>query len=60
MRIALWHSKRHRRSRHLGRWVLLHYTPNEFGLIRFYGIVVQPRAGKPWRDKPNAGVERRR
>jgi RNA-directed DNA polymerase len=60
MRIALWLSKRHRRSRHFGRWALLHFTRNEFGLIRLYGIVVQPRAGKPWRDKPNAGGERRR
>ncbi|WP_198940516.1 group II intron maturase-specific domain-containing protein [Micromonospora sp. CB01531] len=60
MRIALWLSKRHRRSRHFGRWALLNFTPNEFGLIRLYGIVVQPRAGKPWRDKPNAGGERRR
>jgi RNA-directed DNA polymerase len=60
MRIALWLSKRHRRSRHFGRWALLHFTPNEFGLIKLYGIVVQPRAGKPWRDKPNAGGERRR
>jgi group II intron reverse transcriptase/maturase len=60
MRLALWLSKRHRRSRHFGRWALLNLTPNEFGLIRLYGIVVQPRAGKPWRDKPNAGGERRR
>jgi group II intron reverse transcriptase/maturase len=60
MRLALWLSKRYRRSRHFGRWALLHYTPNEFGLIRLYGIVVQPRAGKSWRERPNAGGERRR
>jgi RNA-directed DNA polymerase len=60
MRIALWLSKRHRRSRRFGRWALMSFTPNEFGLIGLYGIVVQPRAGKPWRDKPNAGGERRR
>jgi RNA-directed DNA polymerase len=60
MRIALFISKRHRRSRHFGRWALLNFTPNEFGLIRLYGIVVSPRAGKPWREKPNAGGERRR
>ena len=60
MRIALYLSMRYRRSRHYGRWALLHFTPDEFGLIRLYGIVVQPRAGKPWRDKPNAGGERRR
>ena len=60
MRIALFIGKRHRRSRHFGRWALLHFTPNEFGLIGLYGIVVSPRAGKPWRDKPNAAGERRR
>lgn len=60
MRIALFISRRHRRSRHFGWWALLRYTPNEFGLISLYGTVVQPRAGKPWRDKPNAGGERRR
>jgi group II intron reverse transcriptase/maturase len=60
MRIALFISKRHRRSRHFGTWALLHFTPDEFGLIRLYGIVVSPRAGKPWREKPNAGGERRR
>jgi RNA-directed DNA polymerase len=60
MRVALFISKRHRRSRHFGRWALLHFTPNEFGLIGLYGIVVSPRAGKPWRDRPNAGGERRR
>jgi RNA-directed DNA polymerase len=60
MRIALFISKRHRRSRHFGTRALLHFTPNEFGLIKLYGIVVSPRAGKPWREKPNAGGERRR
>jgi group II intron reverse transcriptase/maturase len=59
-RIALFISKRHRRSRHYGTWALLNYTPNEFGLISLYGIVISPRAGKPWRDRPNAGGERRR
>jgi group II intron reverse transcriptase/maturase len=60
MRIALFLSARHRRSRSFGRWALLNFTPNEFGLIGLYGIVVSPRAGKPWRDKPNAAGERRR
>jgi RNA-directed DNA polymerase len=59
-RIALYISKRHRRSRHYGIRALLNFTPNEFGLINLYGIVVSPRAGKPWREKPNAGGERRR
>ena len=60
MRIALFLSKRHCRSRSFGRWALLNFTPNEFGLIGLYGIVVSPRAGKPWRDKPNTAGERRR
>jgi len=60
MRIALFLSKRHRRSRSFGWWALLNFTPNDFGLICLYGIVVSPRAGKPWRDKPNAAGERRR
>src|SRR4051794_4075720 len=60
MRIALFRSKRHRRSRSFGWWALLNFTPNDFGLIGLYGIVVSPRAGKPWRDKPNTAGERRR
>jgi hypothetical protein len=60
MRIALFVSKRHRRSRHFGVRMLLNATPREFGLISLYGIVVAPRAGKPWREKPNAVGERRR
>ena len=60
MRLALFISKKHRRSRAFGWWVMLTSTPRELGLISLYGIVVAPRAGKPWRDKPNAGGERRR
>ncbi len=59
-RVAQFISRRHRRSRAFGWWVLRAADPSEFGLISLYGIVVQPRAGKPWRDKPNAGGERRR
>ena len=60
MRIALFLSKKHRRSRHFGWWALLSFTPNEFGLINLYGVVVSPRAGKSWRERLNAGGERRR
>jgi RNA-directed DNA polymerase len=59
-RVVQFISRRHRRSRAFGWQVLLAADPPEFGLISLYGIVVQPRAGKPWRDKPNAGGERRR
>ena len=58
--VVLFLSTRLRRSRHFGWWALLNYTPNEFGLIGLYGIVVSPRAGKPWRERLNAAGERRR
>jgi RNA-directed DNA polymerase len=60
MRLALFISKRHRRSRNFGWYVMLNGTPRELGLVSLYGITVAPRAGKPWRGKPNAGGERRR
>jgi RNA-directed DNA polymerase len=60
MRLALFISVKHRRSRGFGWRVLTTLSPNEFGLISLYGIVVAPRAGKPWRERPNAGGERRR
>ena len=60
MRLVLFISKKHRRSHAFGRWVMITSAPRELGLISLYGIVVAPRAGKPWRDKPNAGGERRR
>ena len=60
MRLALFVRKKHRRSRGFGWRVLVFLSPDEFGLISLYGIVVAPRAGKPWRERPNAGGERRR
>ena len=60
MRIALFISKKQRRTRHYGWRALLTHTRNEYGLVSLYGIVVSPRPGKPWREKPNAGGERRR
>jgi RNA-directed DNA polymerase len=60
MRLALFISKKHRRSRHFGRQVMLRAAPRDLGLISLYGITVAPRAGKPWRERPNAGGERRR
>jgi RNA-directed DNA polymerase len=59
-RLALFISKKHRRSRHFGWQVLITASPRELGLDSLYGITVPPRAGKPWREKPNAGGERRR
>jgi len=59
-RLVLFLSKKHRRSRGFGWQVMLVSSPADLGLISLYGIVVAPRAGKPWREKPNAGGERRR
>jgi RNA-directed DNA polymerase len=60
IRLALFISKKHRRSRHFGWHVMLNGTPRELGLVSLYGITVAPRAGKPWRERPNADGERRR
>ena len=60
MRLALFISKKHRRSRNFGWRIMLVSSPGDLGLVSLYGITVAPRAGKPWREKPNAGGERRR
>ncbi|TDC89576.1 group II intron reverse transcriptase/maturase [Actinomadura sp. 7K507] len=59
-RLARFVSKKHRRSMKFGWWVMSNARPIDLGLISLYGIVVAPRAGKPWRERPNAGGERRR
>ena len=58
MRLALFISKKHRRSRNFGWRVMLISSPGDLGLISLYGITVAPRGD--WREKPNAGGERRR
>ncbi len=60
MRLALFISKRHRRSRHFGWQVMLNAPRPDMGLVSLYGITVAPRADKPWRERLNAGGERRR
>ena len=50
MRLALFISKKHRRSRHFGWRIMLVSSPGDLGLISLYGITVAPRAGKPWRE----------
>ena len=60
MRLARFISKKHRRSRAFGWQVMIKSSPPDLGLISLYGITVAPRAGKPWREKPNADGERRR
>jgi group II intron reverse transcriptase/maturase len=59
-RLAIFIGKRHQQSRRFGLRVLTALSPNQCGLISLSGIVIAPRAGKPWRDRPNAGGERRR
>ena len=60
MRLALFISKRHRRSRRFGWSVVTYQSPNQLGLVTLSGIVVDPRPFRDWRGKPNAGGERRR
>jgi hypothetical protein len=59
-RLAIFIGKRHKRGRRFGLNVVAYLSPNQCGLINLTGIVVPPRANKPWREKPNAGGERRR
>jgi RNA-directed DNA polymerase len=59
-RLAIFIGKRHKRGRAFGWKVVLRLSPNQCGLISLDGAVVAPRANKPWRDRPNAGGERRR
>lgn len=60
MRMALFVSKRHRRSRRFGWWVVTVASPDHLGLINLVGTVVAPRPFRDWRGRPNAGGERRR
>jgi RNA-directed DNA polymerase len=60
MRLALFISKRHRRSRGFGWSVITYQSPNQLGLVTLSGIVVDPRPFRDWRARPNAGGERRR
>ena len=59
-RLVLFVGKRHKRGRRFGRTVVAYLSADRCGLISLVGTVVAPRAGKPWRDKLNAGGERRR
>ncbi|GAA3512839.1 hypothetical protein GCM10023075_75210 [Streptosporangium album] len=59
-RLAIFIGKRHKRGRRFGIDVVAYRSPDQCGLIKLSGIVVPPRAGKPWREKLNTGGERRR
>jgi RNA-directed DNA polymerase len=60
MRLAIVIAKRHRRSRGFGWMVIAFQSPDYLGLINLDGTVVAPRPFRAWRDRPNAGGERRR
>jgi group II intron reverse transcriptase/maturase len=59
-RLTLFVGKRHKRGRRFGLTKVAYLSPNQYGLVSLSGIVIAPRAGKPWRVRPNAGGERRR
>jgi RNA-directed DNA polymerase len=59
-RMALVIAKRHQRSRAYGWSVLAYQSPDHLGLISLSGTVVAPRPLRDWREKSNAGGERRR
>jgi RNA-directed DNA polymerase len=48
MRMAIFLSKRHRRSREFGWSVVAFQSPNQLGLITLSGIVVAPRPFRVW------------
>lgn len=60
MRLAIFIAKRHRRTRRFGWYVVAYASPNQLGLIDLHGIVAAPRPFQAWRERPNAGGQRRR
>jgi group II intron reverse transcriptase/maturase len=60
LRLAIFVGKRHKRGRRFGLSAVAYLSPDRYGLISVSGIVVPPRAGKPWREKLHAAGERRR
>jgi group II intron reverse transcriptase/maturase len=60
MRLAIVIANRHRRSRGFGWMVITFQSSDYLGLINLDGTVAAPRPFRAWRDRPNAGGERRR
>jgi RNA-directed DNA polymerase len=59
-RLALFIGKRHKRGRGFG-WSVMGYKSGNFcGLWSPVGTVITPGPNRSWREKPNAGGERRR
>ncbi len=50
-RLAIFIGKRHKRGRGFGMSVVAYLSPDHCGLISLNGIVVAPRANKPWRER---------
>jgi RNA-directed DNA polymerase len=59
MRMAWFITRRHRRSREFG-WFVLNHGRDSPGLVDLTGTVVAPRPFRDWRGRPNASGERRR
>jgi RNA-directed DNA polymerase len=59
-RLSLFVAKRHQMPTSYGWKMVAYQSPNRMGLISLDGCVVAPRPNRPWREKPNAGGERRR
>jgi hypothetical protein len=60
LRLAIFTGKRHKRGRRFGLHAVACLSPDRYGLVSMSGVVVPPRANKPWREKPHAAGERRR
>jgi hypothetical protein len=60
IRLAIFAGKRHKRGRRFGLSAVAYLSPDRCGLISMSGVVVPPRANKPWRERPHAAGERRR
>lgn len=62
LRLAIFIAGRHHRSRGFGWSVVAYGSPDQLGLIDLtkQGTIVAPRPFKAWRERPNAGGERRR
>jgi group II intron reverse transcriptase/maturase len=59
MRLAWFITRRHRRSREFG-WYVLSHGRDQPALFDLTGTVAAPRPFRDWRERPNAGGERRR
>ena len=60
LRLTIVVAKRHQRRRGWGRSVVFFQSPNQLGLVGLTGTVAAPRPFRDWRERPNAGGERRR